>query len=355
MQETIFIIVVVAVVFYILYQKKKRKEQRMGDELNDLIEANDWQGVSRMLRKQLIIWGLLSFVTTAIVIVVLIMENEVKIGVLLTAALFIWRTIQLVRNYCTARDNERWQQEEAQEQETIEEQIVCIRTMLSGCNVTRVRDGITPQTLMDLWQEARERGKREGFWPVLLLVDSTFVESMDDDIVEDKEHFRQWRQQVLKNPVADGHTLLREGFKSLKADYETDFDWQTDIVGTAEPCEAVNDFSSFVGQFLLAEIPVSEPWQIFAYLPIGGWNDCPSAEEHMAVAKYWYEKYGAVVACMATDNIAYIVPRPVNADDAMALAEEQFAYSADVLQDFGNLSTLAESNKQSTVWTIWWD
>ena len=39
----------------------------------------------------------------------------------------------------------------------------------------------------------------------------------------------------------------------------------------------------------------------------------------------------------------------------MTLAEEQFAYSEDVLQDFGNLSTLAEMDKQSSVWSIWWD
>jgi hypothetical protein len=58
---------------------------------------------------------------------------------------------------------------------------------------------------------------------------------------------------------------------------------------------------------------------------------------------------------MTTDTIAYHVPKPVNADDAMTLAEEQFAYSEDVLQDFGNLSTLAEMDKQSSIWSIWWD
>ncbi|GEM_PF-3654311 len=41
--------------------------------------------------------------------------------------------------------------------------------------------------------------------------------------------------------------------------------------------------------------------------------------------------------------------------DTMTLAEEQFAYSEDVLQDYGNLSTLAEMDKKSTIWTFFWD
>ena len=40
---------------------------------------------------------------------------------------------------------------------------------------------------------------------------------------------------------------------------------------------------------ILAKIPVKNPWEIFAYLPFGGWNECPNTPELMAVAKYWFE------------------------------------------------------------------
>ena len=69
MLEPVFITLVVIFVVYLLYQRKKRKEQQMGEELDDLIKANDWQGVSRILRKQLIIWGLLAVIATAIGII----------------------------------------------------------------------------------------------------------------------------------------------------------------------------------------------------------------------------------------------------------------------------------------------
>ena len=30
----------------------------------------------------------------------------------------------------------------------------------------------------------------------------------------------------------------------------------------------------------------TSPWEIFAYLPFGNWNECPDTPELMAVAKY---------------------------------------------------------------------
>ena len=47
---------------------------------------------------------------------------------------------------------------------------------------------------------------------------------------------------------------------------------------------------------ILAKIPVKNPWEIFAYLPFGNWNDCPDTPDLMAAAKYWFEQYGAVPA-----------------------------------------------------------
>ena len=59
MEQTLFIVLAVVIVFALLYRWKKRKENKMGNKLNALIEANDWRGVCRILRKQLILWGVL--------------------------------------------------------------------------------------------------------------------------------------------------------------------------------------------------------------------------------------------------------------------------------------------------------
>lgn len=59
MSQTLFIalLVLVVAIFVFLYRRKKKVENKMGDELNALIESDDWQGVCRILRKQLVIWG----------------------------------------------------------------------------------------------------------------------------------------------------------------------------------------------------------------------------------------------------------------------------------------------------------
>lgn len=55
----------------------------------------------------------------------------------------------------------------------------------------------------------------------------------------------------------------------------------------------INDFISIcedgtskTKEIILFRVPVSNPWEIFAYLPFGGWNECPDTIELMSVAKY---------------------------------------------------------------------
>lgn len=55
MEQTLFIVFAAVIVFALLYRWKKRTENKMGNDLSALIEANDWRGVCRILRKQLII------------------------------------------------------------------------------------------------------------------------------------------------------------------------------------------------------------------------------------------------------------------------------------------------------------
>ena len=74
----------------------------------------------------------------------------------------------------------------------------------------------------------------------------------------------------------------------------------------------------------------------------------------MAVAKYWYEKYGAVVAHISNDMIQYYLPEPLKGD-TMPLAEEHMGYCDDTVFQGENLTSLAAELKKSTVWCFWWD
>ena len=61
---------------------------------------------------------------------------------------------------------------------------------------------------------------------------------------------------------------------------------------TASPATGIDD-TEMTYPLILAKIPVKNPWEIFAYLPFGNWNDCPDTPDLMAAAKYWFEQYGA--------------------------------------------------------------
>ena len=43
--------------------------------------------------------------------------------------------------------------------------------------------------------------------------------------------------------------------------------------------------TALIPPLILAKIPVKNPWEVFAYLPFGGWNECPDTAELMAIAR----------------------------------------------------------------------
>ena len=56
----------------------------------------------------------------------------------------------------------------------------------------------------------------------------------------------------------------------------------------------------------------------------------------------------------SNDMIQYYLPKPVT-DDTMSVAEEHMGYCEDAVLQGDNLTTLAATIKESTVWTFWWD
>lgn len=217
----------------------------------------------------------------------------------------------------------------------------------------------TPEDLMDLediwdvYQQARIRGKQQGFTPVLIPADvlETLQEVLPDGaahlplspIADGKAQLKAWYQAYFSEDAEREHTLFFSDTKSSQGLH------RFLSLQTALRCRKETPLC-------LVEIPTVNPWEVFAWLPFGGWNDCPDSEDMMAVFQYWYEKYGAVPACIGFDTLECIVPKPVSEADAMALAKEQYAFCSDIVeQGMGSISALAEELKQSTVWYFWWD
>lgn len=124
MQETLFIVLAVAVVFYFLYSYKKRKEKQIGEDIESMIEVGDWNGVCRILRKQLIIWGVVLALVVFAVVYDIAAMGRMPYAKMILAALVIWRYYKLIDMYRTSRYNEKIlsEQERGQERQETEQE-----------------------------------------------------------------------------------------------------------------------------------------------------------------------------------------------------------------------------------------
>ena len=242
-------------------------------------------------------------------------------------------------------------------QYTIEEQAEQLKEYL-GCPCTYFPSAKDDSSIMEAYYQAQARGKKEGFVPMLVAVDELLLECLKDA--------DQVRAELLAAPLESGEEFLQQWLREIKEDLEEDEPgyWEQ-LMGEVSDGEGIDCFLSlrdFNGKktvpVVLAEIPVKNPWEVFAYLPFGGWNECPTNEEHMAVAKYWFEKYGAVPALMTHDVLEYGLPTVygIPREQALDLALEQYAYCNDIVdQGVETIGRLADGLSKSFYWYFWWD
>jgi hypothetical protein len=105
-------------------------------------------------------------------------------------------------------------------------------------------------------------------------------------------------------------------------------------------------------------LKLAAPWEAFAHLRWGGWNDCPLAEEHCAIHRHWSERYGAEIVSISGDTVQCSVARPpMDRPASLDLAREQYIYCYDIVVDQGTqtIAALAASLLAAEYWFFWWD
>ncbi len=113
-------------------------------------------------------------------------------------------------------------------------------------------------------------------------------------------------------------------------------------------------------ELILAKIPAAGPWELAAWLPMGGFNDCPPPEIQAAVMKRWFEKYGARPALVTCDAWEFRLPKPLaDMDEALKLAYEHYAFCPDRVDQYGRdeyrVGNLADSLMKSALWYFSWE
>ncbi len=269
---------------------------------------------------------------------------------------------------------ENWQGQDFDE-DTLEPSEVAHAIMeYLDCECTYFPSMADDDPIMSAYSYAQRLGVREGFVPVLIQADDeTLLECLvmnadsehDADFYEfDLKTVTEYRKKVLSAPIKDGKAILEELTGQRKEEAEDDdLDWDEEVLGEMEGGYDNDRFSCYWDSdshmtypLILAKIPVKNPWEIFAYLPFGNWNECPDTPDLMAVAKYWFEQHGAIPAAMSHDELEFELPTPISKERAMEVAVEQYGFCPDLDQnEDGSIGSLADVLWQSTVWYFWWD
>jgi len=75
--------------------------------------------------------------------------------------------------------------------------------------------------------------------------------------------------------------------------------------------EVVEDACHIHKEDVLALIPTLASYEALAWLPLGGFNVCPTAEYQVAFARHMHECFGAVILKVDYDRIAMYLPEPI--------------------------------------------
>lgn len=217
------------------------------------------------------------------------------------------------------------------------------------------------------WKKMQSLSPRTGHWPIILgapddLRHRDFSELPKDEQVRETlayadtirvpEWFTSRHQERLDDLLECNEGEDPSGFFAAIGD------WPEGVRPSTSLYTAFDSTSRKPHrEVIVALVPTEIGWQAPAYLGFGNWNECPEAAAHCAVFKYWQERRGAQLAAITGDVVEAVVERPpTTRDDAAALAQEQYEYCADIVeQGTGTISRLAASLLNAPLWFFWWD
>ena len=206
-----------------------------------------------------------------------------------------------------------------------------------NCPYEHFSKGTDPAKVLNAYDDAFAKRESGGYTPMIIAVDEALMECLKDYFTTHEE-LKANRDKMLASEQFDAQKWFAEQLNYWKN--EDDVDWKETVGEIA--CESRDVSKSFIGfidygtprrseECILAKIPAREPWEVFAWLPFGGWNDCPMPEEILWISKYFYERYNAIPAVMTHDVLEFSAPPAKDKDTALGLALEQFAFCQDIV------------------------
>lgn len=106
---------------------------------------------------------------------------------------------------------------------------------------------------------------------------------------------------------------------------------------------------------IIVKIPLTKPYEVFAYFPVGEHNYAPYISEMIAISKYWFNKYFAFPAAINCTELDYFVGKPVSEDmEVKKLAIEHLLFAFPMALDGYTPKEIAKAFKNNVQWYFYW-
>ena len=231
--------------------------------------------------------------------------------------------------------------------------------------------------IMSWYKENLEKGKKEGYTPLIIIPTDTLSEQIDffleDNDCEIEDSKKLINEYIEKSKEINYKDYLNQNIEDIYEDKEYIEEIKKSFnAPIAEGFEVIDSFGSYYDyksyydskiektvDLILAKIPTTNPYELACYIPMGGFNDCPNLETQAAIFKYWYEKYNAYPAVVGYDTWELFVEKqPQTEKEARELAIEHYYFCLDRVDQYSedyDIGKLAGTLLKSSVWYFWWD
>lgn len=214
---------------------------------------------------------------------------------------------------------------------------------------TLVRVKVAGDRATEVWESLRGAVDTTHQWPVVI----------GDEAAERDDDGRTPAAVLELARGIDLSTWLKARVKEAPDEYEADEgEWPKSPPPNKEFSVALDIGSGrALDHVWIVLVPTTDGAEVPAYLPFGGWNECPPDEVHVAALRKWQAEWGAELVCLSHDTMELrVAKRPETRDAAAKLAREQFVYCTDTVnQGLDTLRALAADRMASPVWYFWWD
>jgi len=228
-----------------------------------------------------------------------------------------------------------------------------------GCECEIIEKEFSKEEMTKFYLQEREKASGK-YIPVIVVIEDKLAEIVEanfDNCGGRDEHVKKY----VNIDCEDVEEFVKKSQKETIERTEKFFGEL--IYGEYEEHDSENylfdaKFLKMSGDMIVVmHVPVDKPWLVFAYLPFGGWNNCPMTEEMIKFSKHWNDIYGAWPALIDGSTVQFYVEKPVvDADSAMKLEMEHFAFDPDIVTEYAaSINSAAGTLTNSKVWTFWWD